>query len=424
MIKVIKITREENEAQGQRRFIFHLKAPRTFGFSDNKLILGYPLEFENLNNLGEAVLFSLLPIAFTEASDIALPNELAIEEETLERVSRIYELWNKWFVCERKIKIHAGIVKPSCDSDSSRGGAQLFSGGIDSLSTFQRHRDKLKYLILYQGSDIGISDLKRFQEVIEYVNKIAKSYNKKLIALATNVNYLHPVSWEHVAHGCALVAPTLALSNYIDRVFIASTFSGAGARKMSWGSHPDSDPLVCCSGIEVIHDGFDLKRSEKIIQLCGEKELLKDIRVCCKDIHQQHNCGNCEKCYRTITVLKLQGVSLQEVPFPEGSFSLHRVAAYLSKNKLKSYAKLWWSENLELLEHAPACIDGKDRLIAVLRNSLDGFYSSYKDNFSSGLPKSFEYVSKWRRFENTLGLEPDSLLWLKRLLRRRKVSHG
>ena len=167
MIEVTKIIREENEAQGQRRFIFHLKAPRTFGLTDNKLILGYPVEFENLNNLGEAVLFSLLPIAFSEASDIALPNELAIEKETLERVNRIYELWNKWFLCNRKIKIGTEFRSIPNNSNTQRYNAQLFSGGIDSLATFQRQHDKVAFLVFYHGADIKLSNFERFREVKE-----------------------------------------------------------------------------------------------------------------------------------------------------------------------------------------------------------------------------------------------------------------
>ena len=88
------------------------------------------------------------------------------------------------------------------------------------------------------------------------------------------------VVWEYFSDSCAMLAPILALSNYIDRIFIASSFSGSHGKRMSWGSHPELDPLVRCSQTETIHEGFDMNRVEKVKYLYSEPELLKHSRVC------------------------------------------------------------------------------------------------------------------------------------------------
>ena len=417
MIEITKIKTERIDTLGQKQFTFFLKAPRTYALTDNKLILGYPLEFKELRNLGEAVVFSLLPIAFTEASDITLPDDLPIEEKTQERVSRIYALWNKWFSCNRKIKIQAKCSDSPANLDSNRGGAQLFSGGIDSLATFKRRKDEIGYLVFYYGADIRVSSLERCKEVSEHIERFAENHGKKLITIMTNIHYLHPVSWEHVAYACAMLGPTLALSNYIDKVFIASGFSGSYAKRIPWGSHPDLVPLIGSNNVEAVYDGIELKRTDKILQLSDDVDLLKNIRVCCRDLRNRHNCGECEKCLRTTTALKSLGVNPSDASFPEESFSFKRISEFLTQNTLKDYEKLFWCENLELIEGKSQNLTGCENMVSVLKDSLGDFYKEYRNDFPAGLPKSFEYISKWRKLEKKLKLKPDSLMKAKRLFR-------
>ena len=99
MIKVVRTDIEDINHLQVRRLSFPLKVSRNVWLTDDKLVLEYPLKFRELNNIGEAVAFSLLPIAFREASNIELPANLAIEKGTQERIDKICALWNKWFSC-------------------------------------------------------------------------------------------------------------------------------------------------------------------------------------------------------------------------------------------------------------------------------------------------------------------------------------
>ncbi len=333
-----------------RRMELPLKASRNIWLTDNKLILGYPKAFDALNNIGEAVVFSLLPIAYQEASNIELPQDAPIEPGTQARIDAICALWNKWFHTNRRIKVMAKIKPSEIKAGIQRYSAQLFSGGVDSLATLKSHEDEVKYLILYNGADIRLTRPERFKEIENYLRKCAEDFHKELLTITTNVHYLHPVSWEHLSHSCAMVGPLLALSRYIDKVYIASSFSGEIGKRMSWGSHPELDILVRSDKVETIHDGFEHTRVEKIKVIASDAKYLRNIRVCGSNIRGSYNCGSCEKCYRTSMILSLLGVSQQAVSFPKESFSLKSRADFISRAHLKDYTKLFWCENLEFLE--------------------------------------------------------------------------
>ncbi|MEO1799639.1 MAG: hypothetical protein AAFR62_04335, partial [Cyanobacteria bacterium J06629_2] len=71
-----------------------------------------------------------------------------------------------------------------------------------------------------------------------------------------------------------------------------------------WGSHPLLDPLYSTTSLQVRHENAALSRLEKT-KLVGEWDVaLKQLRVCNeKESYQagNYNCGNCEKCVRTMT---------------------------------------------------------------------------------------------------------------------------
>lgn len=407
---------------------FPLKVSRNVWLADDRLILEYPLQFDKLRNIGEAVVFSLLPIAYCEASDIKLPADLPIEQGIQERIDKICILWNKWFWCNRKVKILASTVKPQASDGHVRCGAQLFSGGVDSTATFKRQRDNIKYLVLYKGADVPVTQPGRFEEIRRYSEEFAKAHNKELIILSTNVHYLGVASWEYMAHGCAMIGPLLALSHYIGRIYIAASHSGEWARDVRLGSHPDVDPLISAERTQVIHDGFELKRTEKVALLAAEPALLQRVRVC-GDVDffgrthaiaaNRYNCGRCEKCNRTAMVLTLLRVTSKDAPFPAESLSLGHIINFLQSNKEKfnkrKGLKIEWAQCLELLESTQADIVGKEELRTVLRKAIGKFYEDYKDGFPNG--PSIQFISKWRKFEKAVGLKLDSLRPLKKSLR-------
>ena len=82
--------------------------------------------------------------------------------------------------------------------NKDRQGALLFSGGVDSFATLKRQKNNIKYMILYYGADIKLTDPERYKEVKNYMEQCARDYDKELITMETNAHHLHNVSWEYI----------------------------------------------------------------------------------------------------------------------------------------------------------------------------------------------------------------------------------
>ncbi len=81
-----------------------------------------------------------------------------------------------------------------------------------------------------------------------------------------------------------------------------------------WGSHPLTDVLWSTESMRVIHYGAEVTRIQKIMrEIAGSRVARDHLRVCWENRRGQSNCGECEKCIRTIVALKIAGV-LEQCP--------------------------------------------------------------------------------------------------------------
>ena len=91
-----------------------------------------------------------------------------------------------------------------------------------------------------------------------------------------------------------------------------------------WGSHPLLDPLYSNTSVQVRHENAALSRLEKT-KLVGEWDVaLKHLRVCNeKESYSEgnYNCGECEKCVRTMTALLSLGILDKTSTFRETEVS-------------------------------------------------------------------------------------------------------
>lgn len=102
-----------------------------------------------------------------------------------------------------------------------------------------------------------------------------------------------------------------------------------------WGSHPLLDPLYSTTSLQVRHENAALSRLEKT-QLVGEWDVaLKQLRVCNeKESYREgnYNCGECEKCVRTMTAFLSLGLLDRIATFKEKDVSKEKLVntCYLS----------------------------------------------------------------------------------------------
>lgn len=212
-----------------------------------------------------------------------------------------------------------------------REAVQLFSGGLDAISTNIRIDDKKPILINVYGwykdkitSDkVFNSDKKNigcFAKENNLDSKFIKS-NFATIIKASEVDKVYKRklkdSWWHgLQHGMAFIghAIPLAYKYKVKDIYISSSFPLGGIRK-TCSSDPVVDIEIKYASGGVIHDGCELNRQDKIkLVVKKQKDINKNypLRVCSfNDI----NCCKCEKCFRTILGLIAEGADIKKFDF-------------------------------------------------------------------------------------------------------------
>ncbi len=256
-----------------------------------------------------------------------------------------------WQVKKRQIiEIEAPVETEVLFTDKPPRAGALFSGGIDALAMVRDNHlnfasDHPRYIkdgILVYGVLQGENEFDpNFQNVINAVSTMAEDAGIKLIQVYTNA-YAHFRDldpdfsfWQFEYYGSFLAAIAHAFVTRLSVASIASTYDFANLEP--WGSHPLLDPLYSTTSLQIRHENAALSRLEKT-QLVGEWDIaLKHLRVCNeKESYSEgnYNCGNCEKCVRTMTAFLSLGLLEQVSTFKDKDVSKEKLVntCYLSNN--------------------------------------------------------------------------------------------
>ena len=91
----------------------------------------------------------------------------------------------------------------------------------------------------------------------------AADLGKELIEVETNMRAItDPYETWHLAHGIGIAAVALLLQGQLERIYVPASF--AYADLAPWGTHPLLDPLWGTEAIDLVHDGCELVRAEKV----------------------------------------------------------------------------------------------------------------------------------------------------------------
>jgi hypothetical protein len=228
---------------------------------------------------------------------------------------------------------------------SGRGTAAFFSGGVDSFYTALRNRDDLAALVFVGGIDLRLDDPDR-ERVMGGVRSAAEELGLPLVEVATDLRmFTDPfVPWVS-AHGAGLASVALLLAPWFDRVLVPATQTYGSLTPL--GSHPLLDPLWSTDAVEIVHDGCEANRLEKIEAIAASDTAARWLRVC-----PQHpggaNCGECEKCLRTTVGIRIAGLSERFASLPPlRDAELRRVARVVIPGR-----GLTWREFLGAAERA------------------------------------------------------------------------
>ena len=238
----------------------------------------------------------------------------------------------------------------------------LFSGGVDANTTFFRHSKENVELCCIWGADVNVDNKKGWDIVENFVSEVSKNVNHKYITIKNpfrkflnekkcdelalkiaNVNWYF--GFEHSLAMLGSLAP-YNFKNGIKNIYIASSYTPDDIGTVPCASYPRVDENICYFGCNINHDGYELNRQQKVSYLCSvKKEIEKDInlRVCWKT-EKGDNCCNCEKCYRTIMGLYVEGENPQTWGFNINDKTYRKI------NKFMQYRMVYSNEDGTIAE--------------------------------------------------------------------------
>lgn len=213
--------------------------------------------------------------------------------------------------------------------------ASFLSGGIDALSLLRNNR--LDYPAGHPGfihdcillfglnsydADVSGSRPERvaaFESHVQRLTSFAEREGATLIPIHTNIRTFYPdfASWGAVGFGAGIVSTALCMPGRLERVALAS--AGLGMRHPPQGSHPWLDHHYSTEAVAVHHAQVGLTRFEKTRIVAEWEEALSVVRTCLYETLPppgRINCGECEKCLRTMLALVALGKLDRAPTFP------------------------------------------------------------------------------------------------------------
>ncbi|MDF2943979.1 MAG: hypothetical protein K0S01_2837 [Herbinix sp.] len=203
--------------------------------------------------------------------------------------------------------------------DNLDQAATLFSGGVDAYNTLISHIDENPVLVTLWGADITFEDQVGWKLVDNHISSIADKNKLDYVSIKTSFrrflnegalsDYVFQITgdnwWYGFQHGIGIIghmAP-FAYQYKIKTTYIASSLTNDD--KTTCASDPSIDNYIKYCGSQVIHDGYEYSRPEKVHRISEYVKRTENpiqLRVCWES-EGGSNCCHCEKCYRTILCL-------------------------------------------------------------------------------------------------------------------------
>jgi len=287
---------------------------------------------QNIPNINDCVFLTLFIQSMEEGTTLAMPDEFFVSEVLVENMRKLQPIFSQWFPnILQEIDIQVSTHKVD---KSNSGCVSLFSGGIDSFYTFLQNQNEISHIFLCLGMDIQLEETSKKEQAISQYQTLAKHYGKELLIVSTNIRHVFPHANHMVQH--AAIFSALVLAYGMDKLFIPASHNID--ELFPWGSHLLTDPLMSNGVTSVIHHGA-VSRSCKTIKISSDENAINSLRVC--NSSDELNCGECEKCLRTIFVL--------EVLKRQSTNLLPLSLALLSRVKIYGHNQYaFWQDNYQL----------------------------------------------------------------------------
>lgn len=296
-------------------------------------------------------------------------------EEIALAARRVQAIERAWHPSWGGVTLNA--VGPKADPRRAPTGtvAAFFSGGVDSFYTLQKHRNEITHLIFVSGFDLPLQRSALRQLITRELHRTAEEIELPLIEVETNLREFSDglsFSWEE-QHGAGLAAVAHFLAPSFEKIYIPSSY--ALPFLFPYGSHPGLDPLWSSKSLQLIHDGIEATRFDKIGALSSWDAAVRNLRVCWQLVEGQYNCCRCRKCLWTMAFLRAHGVLERAASFPL-PLDLRKLSEQGADATEHTYRLIQALAVVEQRGDDPALVDAlrkaldrKDSLVSSLRRS-------------------------------------------------------
>jgi len=402
--------------------ISDITAPRALQkyFNTFKLFAKYDAPINaDASILNIPAISNTLPLAWLTGVDIHVEK---LDKTYVAAMSAIKNEFNQIFPRGRfKTKI---MVNDLVENQTrSKNTAILFTGGIDSTYSLIDNIAFKPRLIMYSGIQhyqLYPSYKLREQFVKERYSKFAKQQGLDINFIKTNIiGVLNDNRITHDFHRIlrgtllwlALQQPLVLLSlpaplsiGRFNRLLISATVAAThDFMSVPCSSQPRIDEKFSWADLKVKHHGNINRLSKTKLITDYSKNNKIEINVCNKPPTDRFNCSACEKCYRTIAALVLEGEDPNKFGFKVNDKTFLSMKELLARKKADALAlELIWKE---LQNKIPDEIDSN------LYGSKDFFMWFKKVDFETVRKKRDLYWAIYNSLPYPLALFSDALIY-------------
>lgn len=358
---------------------------KSLGFNKFELWFRLPAEvYPQITLTGNPFVPCLIIPAMFAGEDLLI--EAEVSAKLLAGAAKIIDIYRLWHNSFKHINIETeGIAKTGIQGSNI---AAFFSGGVDSFYTLLKNNnsdlpdsEKVSHLIFVNGFDISLEEKELFRNIEMRIEKISAAYNKKLLVVSTNARKLiENICVWHMYHGSAMSGLAHCLEGFARKIYVSADRSYR--HMMPHGSHPLTDPLWSSESVEIIYNGSEVSRIEKIkLKIAEDPVALNNLRVCYENRDGKYNCGECEKCVRTKLNLKAAGV-LEKCSTLDKNLDYKKI-----KNlKINECSRTYMQDNYEALQQTGA----DKKLLKAIKYCLSPWSAQERKRKINGIEKTLK----------------------------------
>ena len=293
---------------------------------------------ENIENVPDAIaaiplVCNVLPIVWLTDAELTVPS---LDKNFYDCIDRIKAGFiNMYPEVKFDGRVNAERIEKIEPSNTDRyESAVFFSGGVDATTTVIRHIQEKPLLITLWGSDVREDNVTGWEKKYKVISTASNHYHLPICSVRTSFRefdaegqlekefskILGKGYWYGLKHGIGIIshAAPLAWLYGIRKIYFASSNCPEDGAKVKCASDPRIDNQVRFCKAQVYHDGFELNRQKKVRTIVEFRRENPDIPIhlhVCWESSQGSNCCKCEKCYRTMAELWIEGEDPKDYGF-------------------------------------------------------------------------------------------------------------